>query len=144
MGISIIISVVSALLFLYWCRYIWVLLFGKRKVRNYAQRVAEVNNLNFLAAREQLAHAETAPEIFDQLDEMLERDYRVLSYLLRHVETDGAPSIMEYLLRLDYRFMCLCYRVARPFSRTSAQQALLQRASIIGHLANAMGERVAS
>ena len=47
------------------------------------------------------------------------------------------------MLRLDYQIMRTCYYVSRPFSVSSARRFLVERASIISHLANAMGERVA-
>ena len=143
MAISIIIIVISTILFAYWFRYTCVLILRTRNVRNYARQVAEVNHLSFLTAQQQLTATENREQAFDSLHASLDRDYRVVSYLLRHAGTQGGQSIEEHMLRLDYQVMRACYFIAKPFSPSSARQALLERASIISHLANAMGERVA-
>ena len=142
MAISIIIIVLSTALFVYWFRYTCVLILRTRDARDYAQHVAEVNHLTFLTAQQQLADAQDKKESFDKLHESLDRDYRVVSYLLRHAGTQSGQSIEELMLRLDYQIMRTCYYVSRPFS-VSARRFLVERASIISHLANAMGERVA-
>ena len=142
-AISIIIIVISTILFAYWFRYTCVLILRTRNVRNYARQVAEVNHLSFLTAQQQLTAIENRDQAFNSVHASLDRDYRVVSYLLRHAGTQGGQSIEEHMLRLDYQVMRVCYFIAKPFSPSSARQALLERASIISHLANAMGERVA-
>ena len=142
-AISIVIVVISTILFAYWFRYTCVLILRTRNVRDYARQVAEVNHLSFLSAQQQLAVKENREPELDRLHASLDRDYRVVSYLLRHAGTHGGQTIEEHMLRLDYQVMRACYFLAKPFSPSSARQALLERASIIGHLANAMGERVA-
>lgn len=142
MAISIIIIVVSTVLFVYWFRYTCVLILRTRNVRDYAHQVAQVNKLSFVSAQEQLS-VTFRDESLDRLHRSLDRDYRVVSYLLRNAGTQSGESIEELMLRIDYQIMRGCYLVARPFSRSSARQVLLERASIISHLANAMGERVA-
>ena len=142
MAISIIIIVISTILFAYWFRYTCVLILRTRNVRNYARHVAEVNHLSFLTAQQQLTEQENREQAFDSLHASLDRDYRVVSYLLRHAGTQSGQTIEEHMLRLDYQVMRACYFLAKPFSPSSARQALIERASIIGHLANAMGERV--
>lgn len=144
MATSIIIIVISTVLFVYWFRYTCVLILRTRNVRKYAQQVAHINHLSFLDAQKKLASSVPSPnETFDSLHQSLDRDYRVVSYLLRHSGTQSGESIEEHMLRLDYQIMRVCYFLAKPFSRRSARQALIERASIISHLANAMGERVA-
>jgi hypothetical protein len=142
-AISIFIIVISTALFVYWFRYTCVLILRTRNARDYAQKVAEVNRLSFVTAREQLSANPEKTERFDGLHQALDRDYRVVCYLLQHTGTQGGQSIEEHMLRVDYQVMRACYYLAKPFSRSSARQALLERASIISHLANAMGERVA-
>ena len=143
MALSIIIIVISTALFVYWFRYTCVLILRTRNVRDYAQQVAAVNRLSFVTAQQQLASNQGKGEGMDVLHSSLDRDYRVVSYLLRHTNTQGGQSLEEHMLRVDYQIMRICYFLAKPFSRSSARQALLERASIISHLANAMGERVA-
>jgi hypothetical protein len=141
-AISIFIIVISTALFVYWFRYTCVLILRTRDARDYAQHVAEVNHLTFLTAQQQLAGTQDKKESFDKLHESLDRDYRVISYLLRHAGTQNGQSIEEFMLRVDYQIMRGCYFLSRPFSASSARRFLAERASIISHLANAMGERV--
>ncbi len=144
MAFSIIIIVISAMLFVYWFRYTCVLILRTRDVRKYADQVAQVNHLAFPDTQKKLAAQPiVAAEAFETLHTSLDRDYRVVTYLLRHAGTQNGESIEEHMLRLDYHMMRVCYFVAKPFSRQSARQLLIERASIISHLANAMGERVA-
>jgi hypothetical protein len=140
---SIIIIVISTVLFVYWFRYTCLLILRTRNVRKYAEQVAQINHLTFLEAEQKLAADTSQSGSFDSLHASLDRDYRVVTYLLRHAGTQSGDSIEEHMLRLDYHVVRVCYIVAKPFSRRSARQALIQRASIISHLANAMGERVA-
>lgn len=142
MAISIFIIVVSTALFVYWFRYTCVLILRTRNKRDYAHQVAEVNQLSFATAHERLASSQ-GPEAFERLHQSLDRDYRIVSYLLRHAGIQGGQSVEEQMLRLDYQIMRICYFLAKRFSMASARQALLERASIITHLANAMGERAA-
>jgi hypothetical protein len=140
---SIFIIVISTVLFVYWFRYTCVLILRTRNVRKYAQQVAQVNQLTFLDAQKKLSSVASPSETLDSLHSSLDRDYRVVSYLLRHAGTQSGESIEEHMLRIDYQVMRVCYFLAKPFSPRSARQALIERASIISHLANAMGERVA-
>lgn len=142
MAISIIIIVISTALFVYWFRYACVLILRTRATRDYSQQVAEVNSLSFVTAQEQLTSSIGREEAYDKLHQSLDRDYRVVSYLLRHAGTQGGRSLEEHMLRMDYQFMRACYFLTRPFSQSSARRVLIERASIISHLANAMGERV--
>jgi hypothetical protein len=142
-AISIFIIVVSTVLFVYWFRYTCVLILNTRNEREHAARIAEANHLSFVAAQQELAFAPQQSESLDNLHKSLDRDYRMVSYLLRHAGTQSGRSLEEHLLRLDYQMIRVCYYLARPFSRRSARRALAERASIISHLANAMGERVA-
>jgi hypothetical protein len=140
---SIIIIVISTVLFVYWFRYTCVLILRTRKARKYAHQVAQINHLTFLEAQKKLSLAPSPSETFDSLHLSLDRDYRVVSYLLRHAGPQSGNSIEEHMLRLDYHMMRICYFLSKPFSPRSARHALIERASIISHLANAMGERVA-
>jgi hypothetical protein len=142
-AISIVIIVVSTILFVYWFRYTCILILSTRNARDYARQVAEVNGLNFVETQQQLATDRGRVEAYDGLHKSLDRDYEVISYLLRHAGTRSSDSLDEHLLRIDYQIMRLLYFLARPFSRASARQALIERASIVSHLASAMGERVA-
>ena len=112
-----------------------------RNVRDYSHQVAEVNRLSFLTAQEQLASI-TAKGGMDSPP--IARSRLPCCQLSASAHRyEGGQSLEEHMLRVDYQVMRVCYFLAKPFSRSSARQALLERASIISHLANAMGERVA-
>ena len=142
-AISILILIVSTVLFAYWFRYTCVLILSTRANRSYARQVAEVNRLSFVAAQQQLADDSARKDALDRVHQSLDRDYRLVSFLLENAGLPSDQTLEERMLRLDYRIMRIMYLVSRPFSAASARQALMERASIISHLANTMGERVA-
>lgn len=141
---SIFIIVVSVVLFAYWFRYTCLLILSTQSSRNYAPQVASANQLSFLEARSELSKERPATPL-EALHRSLNRDYRLLTYLLDHAATYNVAgrSIEERILMLDYRLMSVWYFCARAFSAALARKALLEKASIVNHLANAMGERVA-
>lgn len=140
MAASVAIIIVSAALLAYWFRYTCLLMLRTRAGKDYASRFAEANRLSFIAIRER-TEAE-APEL-DGLEEALERDYRLLTYLLR--STTGARvagvTIEQRMLMFDYRLMRLVLRVTRRFSPLKAREAVLEMTEVLRHLANDLGER---
>jgi hypothetical protein len=141
---SAIIAVISLLLFVYWFRYTCLLILSAKTARDYARDVAAANQLSFVEVQSRLAGSPMNPAL-EQVHQALERDYRLVVYLLRHAANYHAAeeSLEHWILRLDYRFMCIWYHVSRTFSMRMARGALLEMASIINHMANNMGERVA-
>jgi len=136
--------VVSAVLFAYWFRYTCLLILSAQSSRSYARQVAAANKLNFLQVRTQLMEEETSTSL-DPLHTALDRDYRLLAYLLEHAATCNVNgrSVEERILVLDYYLMKVWYRLTCGISVPLARKALLEMASIVNHLANTMGERVA-
>ncbi|HET8549150.1 MAG TPA: hypothetical protein VFL57_14140 [Bryobacteraceae bacterium] len=141
---SIFIIVVSLILFVYWFRYTCLLILSAQNAKNYAPQVATANQLNFLEVRSELMQ-EAPNSPLEKLHRALDRDYRVLTYLLQHAATYSVSgrSIEERILMLDYQVMRVWYAVTRGMSSTLARRALLEQATVVNHLANAMGERVA-
>lgn len=141
---SIFIIVVSVILFAYWFRYTCLLILSAQSSRNYAPQVATANQLNFIDTRNQLM-AEAPAKPLEALQRSLDRDYRMITYLLRHAATYqvSGRSIEERMLILDYHLMRAWYWATRRLSSSLARQALLEMTSIVHHLANTMGERVA-
>jgi len=105
--------------------------------------VAEANGLRFLETRSELTGVDQ--HRLDQLQQSLERDYQVITYLLRHAGSYNleGQSFEQLLLRLDYKLMSFWYRIARMASESWARRALLEMSTVIGHFANTMGERTA-
>lgn len=141
---SIFIIGVSLVLFLYWFRYTCVLILNMKSGKSYAAQVATANQLSFIETRSRLSDGSES-EPLDRLHGMLDRDYAVVTYLLRHASHHhaGGASFEQILLRIDYRLMSIWYAVVRSFSESQARQALLEMTSIVNYLANTMGERVA-
>ena len=77
----------------------------------------------------------------DKLHSSLDRDYRIISYLLQHAAKLELESFEERLLVFDYRMMQMWYRATRTAAPEQAREALREMASILGVLAANIGER---
>ena len=143
MIVSLLIIGVSLTLFLYWFRYTCILILSAKTSRDYATQIASANHLTFRETHETLMdESDTAP--LEKMHQSLDRDYRLLTYLLQHVSGDTAAggSLENRILMIDFRLLSVWYALTRRFSSQHARAALLEMASIVGHLANAMGERI--
>ena len=142
MPASILIIAVCGVLFVYWFRYTCLLLLNGNAVTDCAGMVARANRLTFLEVRTALKD-ELPGAALETLYGSLERDYRILRYLLEHSAGLDLPGIEQKLLVFDYRLMQVWYKLARGSSSTHARQALLEMSSILGYFSEKMGERVA-
>ena len=142
---SVLIIAFSVVLFVYWFRYTCLLILSAKTTKDYAGEVATANQLCFPEVREQLGIAQSAPHL-ETLHESLDRDFRLLTYLLRHAAEfqAGGYSLEERMLMIDYRIMKVWYATASNFSPSHARGALEEMSSIVGHFANAVGERAAA
>src|SRR5271163_4257057 len=97
-----VITASSVLLFGYWFRYTCLLILSAKTTRDYAAAVAHANQLGFLQVQSQLQ--ESVPDL-DILKASLDRDYEVLTYLLKHASNtaQGAESIEKRMLAINYR-----------------------------------------
>jgi hypothetical protein len=141
--VSILIIGISLTLFLYWFRYTCVLILSTRTSRDYTAQIASANQLTFLETQTNLLEEEeTAP--FQKIHQCLDRDYKLLTYLLQHGSSHGEERSLENrILMVDFRIMSLWYGMVQHVSRPQARNALLEMSSIVSHLANTMGERIA-
>lgn len=139
---SILIIVFSVLLFLYWFRYTCLLVLSARSAKDYSSQVAAANDLTFLTVRESISEA-SAPELLDNLHRSLDRDYRMLTNVMRHAAgfQIGGCDLEHRMLMIDFALMRGWYAVSRKLSVPQAQKALREMAEIVGHFANTMGER---
>jgi hypothetical protein len=131
----------SVLLFGYWFRYTCLLILSARTTRDYAASVAMANQLSFLEVQAQLR--EIANPELDRLKDALDRDYKVLTYLLKNAanSSDGQDALEKRMLEINYKLMQNWYSVSRRFSPAAAARALDEMASVVAHFANSMGER---
>jgi hypothetical protein len=141
---SIFILVVSLVLLVYWFRYTCLLILSTRTARDYSREIVEANGLAFVELRKQLAEAATAGDLMDRIQSSLDRDYRLVTYLLQNAAgyRPEGHEFEEWMLRLDYWMMNVMYRSVRRVSQPIARRALLEMTSVLNHLANAMGERL--
>jgi len=133
----------SVLLFGYWFRYTCLLILSARTTRDYAASVALANQLSFPEVQAQLR--ELAVSDLDGLKNALDRDYKVLTYLLKNAtnSSDGQDALEKRMLAINYRVMQSWYSMSRNFSPAAAARALDEMASVVAHFANSMGERAA-
>ena len=129
---SILISAVSVVLLVYWFRYTCLILLRQQSEQPVDTAQAR---LGLLHAEEQIS---MEPEL-DSLHRSLERDYRLLTYLLQHAGGVGTPSIEDRLLKLDYLLMRAWYRLTRSVAPRYARRALTERAAVVACLARKMG-----
>jgi hypothetical protein len=137
---TVIITGSSVLLFGYWFRYTCLLILSAKTTRDFAGQVAAANQLGFLEVQTQLRAATVN---LDSLRDTLDRDYAVLSSLLKQVSGSSAEgsSIETSMLALNYRVMRSWYRVSSVFSPTAACKALEEMSMVIAHFANSMGQQ---
>src|ERR1700693_5998151 len=95
----------SMLLFGYWFRYTCLLILSARPTRDYASEVALANQMSVLEVQSQLR--QTVPSDLDRLRDLLDRDYAVIRYLLKHAShPEDQNSLLETcMLAVDYRLM---------------------------------------
>ena len=139
-AVTLILTVGSALLFVYWFRYTCLLIVSAKTAFDYAGEVAAANQLSFREVQSQLRQG--AVEL-DALHASLDRDYDVVTYLLKHAaqSSNEESSLEARMLQMNYRVTGAWYQVSRRFSSTFARQALEEMSLVIGHFANVMGER---
>jgi hypothetical protein len=145
LAFTIALTLGSALLLVYWFRYMCLMILSAKTTVDYAAEVATANQLGFVGVQSQLRHA--APVELDRLQAALERDYALLTYLLKnasHSETEEESSVEAHMLALNYRVMAVWSQMSRRFSVTASTRALEEMAMVVAHLANVMGERAAA
>jgi len=122
---SILIIVISGVLLLYWFRYSCLLL-----LRNASEQcdLAPQEAQSKIAAV--LQRTKTASEL-DDLERALNRDYHVLSYLLKHAADLQLASIENRMLILDYKLMRICFKLTRVLAPAVSRKALLEMASAL-------------
>jgi hypothetical protein len=136
----------SVLLFAYWFRYTCLLFLSAKTARDYAGDLAAANQLGFLDVQARLRNGSFVD--LDPLHRALERDYSLITYLLKNAapasESSAEETQMELrMLEMYYRVMGAWYSVSRTFSTEVARHALEQMSVVVEHFANVMGERAA-
>jgi hypothetical protein len=138
---TVIITFSSVLLFGYWFRYTCLLILSAKTARDYAGQVAAQNQLGFLDVQSQLQANSMA---LDSMRNALDRDYAMLSRLLKESGSAEGLALENRMLDVNYRLNAAWYRMASGFAPASARKALQEMSMVIAHFANAMGEQAAS
>lgn len=132
-----IITLSSALLFVYWFRYTCLLILSAKTTRDYAADVATANKLAFPEVQTRLRE-QTNTDLGGLLAS-LDHDYAVVTYLLDHAANPNkaASSIETKMLAINYRLNRTWFSISR------SRAALEEMANVVAHFANSMGERAA-
>lgn len=138
---------VSLFLLVYWFRYTCLLMLRTKPARDYSKQIAAANHLSVFDVQSQLAATEASGinQSLDSLEKMLDRDYRLLLYLIHHAANFKTASfeIEQIMLRADYQIMRTVYVISKRFSVHQGSRQLSEMALIIAHFANMMGARAA-
>jgi hypothetical protein len=130
---SILIIAFSLVLFGYWFRYSCLLLLRSRA----EQPTAAADRFNYVSVRQGL---QTGMEL-DPLQRSLDRDYQVLTYLLKHAAGLELEQLEYRLLVLDYKVMKGWYRLTKSAAPRQARRALAEMADVLGVLVGRIGEQ---
>jgi hypothetical protein len=136
---TILILTFSLSLFAYWFRYTVLLLLSQEQTEGCATVIGQ---LSVLETRETLRQPQANLPL-DRLRHALDKDFRMLRYLLDHAAGMGLRPAEHYLLMLDYRLMKAWYALTRNASAAHARGALDEMAAVLSYIAYKMGERTA-
>jgi hypothetical protein len=129
---SVLIIAFSLVLFIYWFRYSCLLLLR----RGSEQPVAAADRFNYVTVQQSLKDGLA----LDPLRHSLDRDYRLLTYLLDHAAGLELEKLEYHLLVLDYRMMQLWYRLTKWAAPRQARRALGEMADVLNVLVERIGE----
>jgi hypothetical protein len=139
---SILILSISVVLLLYWFRYTCLLLLQKDEELARVARVAEANGLSFLAAHAQLTQPVQSGTLgWTATERALDRDYRILAFLLSHAPDLGGSPVEQWILALDFRLMQVWYRLTKTFSPESSRIALQEMTAVLTRMSGMLSER---
>ena len=126
----------SVVMLLYWFRYSCILIL--RNQSELAQAAQTSGAFNTSDVQERLRHdAELDPVLRD-----LERDYRMLTYLIAHAPGMKDMASFEHKMLLwDCRMMKLVYRLTRSSAPAQARRALSEMAEVLDILGQQLRER---
>jgi hypothetical protein len=146
MWANVLFVAMSGVLLVYWFRYTCLLILSTRAIRDYAAAVAEANALKFPEIQQELAGGLAEAEHMDALHRQLDRDYRLLTCLMRHgAEFRMAGRKLEHrMLVLDFHLMRAWYALTSRMSSRHSRQALEEMVHIVRHFADTMGECAAT
>lgn len=139
---NIVIILCSAILLIYWFRYSCLVILNTKASCGRAED--SVGPLwATLAMGRRRVEAVAMPGQLDELSSTLDRDYRLLTYLLKHTAglEMGGLTIEQRMLMLDFRLMQLWYRLSRTLFPPQSRKALAEMSDIVACFTDAVLER---
>jgi hypothetical protein len=140
--VTLVITVSSVLMLGYWFRYSCLLILSAETTRDYAADVATANQLSFLQVQAELRDQQ--PADLNRLHASLDRDLKVVTYLIQNASGQGEWGMEDRMLQLNYRLMSAWCSVSQSFSAEAGRRALDEMSMIVSHFANGLGERAAA
>ncbi len=137
MVVGLLIIAFSLALLVYWFRYSCILILRSQAEALEPLAVAQEPRFSFVKVQERLKSEAT----LDPLRESLDRDYRVLRYLIEHAAGLELASLEDRLLMLDYRLMQRVFRITRVMAPEQARRSLAEMATVLSILAHHLGEQ---
>jgi hypothetical protein len=137
---GVLIIAFSLALLIYWFRYSCVLILRSQAEALETSVATQGSRFRFLEVQESLK----ADCVLDPLRESLDRDYRVLTYLIEHAAGLQLANLEDRLLMLDYRLMQRVYQLTRTMAPEQARRSLAEMATVLGILAHHLGEKAAA
>lgn len=132
---SVLILAISVFLLAYWFRYSCLLL-----LRSNSERAVGTKPAKFPLAGIEYRALGAEPHL-ETLRSSLDRDYKVLTYLLEHAAGLELARFENRLLVWDYKAMQWWYRLTKTAAPKQARRALREMASVIGVLAGRIDQR---
>ena len=132
---SVLVIAISVVLLAYWLRYSCVMLLRGAQERSALCTVADQRFSASSVLLRLKNEADLAP-----LERALERDYRVVTYIIEHATDLELASIENKLLVLDYQLMRFWSHLTRTMAPQQSRRALSEMASVLRVLAGQMGE----
>ncbi len=135
----------ALVLFYYWFRYNCHAILRTAETGERARQVAAANELRFPYVLEYLQGELTLEEI-EALDTWLQRDYEVLTSLLRYTSAlrVGSHTVEQRILMADFKLQQLWFAITKKSMTGAARRSLEERAHILTHFANTLSARSAS
>jgi hypothetical protein len=126
-----------------WFRYTCSLILKAKPAKDYRLQVVKANQLKFLELQKTLIEVRKRQEL-DRIQQDLERDYQLLTFVLRHGAAFqfGPDPVERRLLMIDFAMLRFWYSLSRRLSLVNPRPALNEMISILSHFANSMGERL--
>ena len=134
---SVLIIVLCSGLLLYWFRCSCILLLRNQVEQGFTLNAAVQGTFGCAEVQEQLREGAQ----LDPLQTLVQRDFQVLTYLVRHASGVKLESFEEKLLLWDYKVMRFWYGATKTAYPEQARRALSEMATVMAILAGRIGER---